>query len=69
MGRYLLYLVLLFVLYWTFKGTLRRLFAPPARRKRRVPSNAPTGERVEARSRPTPGIDYSKVKDADYRDL
>jgi len=67
-GRYLLILAIVFVLYWFLKGTFRRLFAPPRKARRRATSSARTGEKVEERRRPS-GIDYSKVKDADYRDL
>lgn len=67
-GRYLLILAIAFVLYWFLKGTLRRFLAPPRRRRKRPAAAAKTGEKVET-GRRSSGIDYSKVRDADYRDL
>jgi hypothetical protein len=58
-----------FFLYWVLKGTLRRFLAPPPAERKRARA------REESRGKPVTGnrraqtIDYSKVKDADYRDL
>jgi len=68
MARYFLLAVLAFLLYWILKGTIRRLFAPPRRGpKRRMAEPRPTQPVAPDRRRV--GIDYSKVKDADFRDL
>ncbi|MDB5033246.1 MAG: hypothetical protein JWQ98_487 [Chlorobi bacterium] len=57
-----------FLLYWALKGAWRRLFAPPRqRRDRRFDGKGPARPVVEKRE--NSGIDYSKVKDASYRDL
>ena len=63
--RYFLFAILVFLLYWGIKGVFRRFFAPPrpAARRRVAP------ERKEEVREGRPGIDYSKVKDANYRDL
>jgi hypothetical protein len=67
LGRYLLILVIIFLLYWTLKGSLRRFLAPP--RRRRSVARPRSKEQVQRGKRGAPGIDYSKIKDADYRDL
>jgi hypothetical protein len=69
MGRYLLILFVAFVLYWTLKAALRRFLAPPKRSRRRSVPAGGAKERVQHGTERTPGIDYSKIKDADYRDL
>ena len=68
MARYFLLVVLAFLLYWILKGTMRRLFAPPSRNGNRTVAGSPPSQRVPP-ERPRAGIDYSKVKDADFRDL
>jgi len=68
MARYFLLVVLAFLLYWILKGALRRFLAPPREsRPRRATESRPT-QSVPPRRRRI-GIDYSKVKDADFRDL
>lgn len=68
MARYFLLVVLAFLLYWILKGTFRRFIAPPPRAAaRKMPDSRPA-QRVPPERRRA-GIDYSKVKDADFRDL
>jgi hypothetical protein len=58
----------IFLFYWAVKGAWRRLFAPPRnRRTPRAGGKPPAKPVVEKRE--NSGIDYSKVKDASYRDL
>ncbi len=68
MVRYFLLVVLAFLLYWILKGTIRRFFAPPARKRRHTVAVPRPTQRVTPDRRRV-GIDYSKVKDADFRDL
>ena len=58
-----------FFLYWVIKGTLRRFLAPPPAERKRARAGEKEGARPVAEKRRPSGIDYSKVKDADYRDL
>jgi hypothetical protein len=67
LGRYLLILAIIFILYWMLKGSLRRFLAPPKRTRKRAASRAK--ERVQESTGRSSGIDYSKIKDAVYRDL
>jgi hypothetical protein len=67
--RYFLLAVLIFLLYWVIKGTFRRFFAPPRPQKRRRAAPEKRKEEVTEPNDRRPGIDYSKVKDANYRDL
>jgi hypothetical protein len=69
MTRYFLLAVLVFLLYWMLKGTLRRFLAPPKRRPRRTMTDSRSAQRVPPDTTKNVGIDYSKVKDADFRDL
>jgi hypothetical protein len=69
LARYFLFVVIAFLLYWTLKGTLRRFLAPPRPRRKRAPEASRRKERVQRGTGRPPGIDYSKIKDADYRDL
>ena len=68
MVRYFLLALLVFILYWAIKGTFRRFFAPPRPAARKRMARERREEVPEPRER-RPGIDYSKVKDANYRDL
>ncbi|MEO5929770.1 MAG: hypothetical protein ABIR47_07550 [Candidatus Kapaibacterium sp.] len=56
-----------FFFYWVVKGAWRRLFAPPRNRRPRAGGKPPARPEVEKRE--NSGIDYSKVKDASYRDV
>lgn len=58
-----------FFLYWVIKGTLRRFLAPPPAARKRARAGEKDRVKPVAEKRRAPGIDYSKVKDADYRDL
>ena len=74
MFRYLLIAFIVFLLYWMLKGTLRRFLAPPPSARPRAKGRPAGRDRAERErvERPRPsgtGIDYSKIKDADYRDL
>ncbi len=67
MARILAFVIAAFFLYWVLKGTLRRFLAPPRERRRMRRDESVTTTVPEKRR--NPGIDYSKVKDADYRDI
>jgi hypothetical protein len=69
LARYFLIVVIAFLLYWIVKGTLRRFLAPPKGHRKRTVAARDEKERVTRGGGRTPGIDYSKIKDADYRDL
>ena len=66
MKYFIIGVVVAFVLYWATTGFLRRLFAPPQRR-RRTRGGDTTDEVPPAKERTA--IDYSRVRDADFRDL
>jgi hypothetical protein len=64
MFRFLFTLVLIYFIVRLIKGLTRRP-APPQDRRRAMPR-----QEQPLRSAPrSKGVDYSKVKDADYRDL
>lgn len=69
LARFFWLAVLAFLVYWVLKGTIRRLFGISGQKQK-------SGGRVSERpmqqvppERRRPGIDYSKVRDADFRDL
>ena len=57
--RFLYFIALAFILYHVAKGVYRRFLAPPP------PSNPDLVRQTPSRRE----IDYSKIKDANYRDL
>jgi hypothetical protein len=72
MARFLLYIAITFILYQIARAFVRRLLGPRPR-PRRPAANNPEPERVDPSRTPLPvkgpRIDYSKVRDARYRDL
>jgi hypothetical protein len=71
--RFLFYLSKLNLLYQVVRVILRSMLTPPRRSPQR-PLGRPSEPRREERPEPFPPrrnarIDYSKVKDADYRDI
>lgn len=62
MVRYFILAVITFILYWGIKGIARRFMKPPAAPRRSTRAEAHGPARADR-------IDYSKVRDASYRDV
>lgn len=67
LARFFWLAVLAFLVYWMLKGTIRRLFGISKPKPRRRVDERPMQQVPPERRRP--GIDYSKIRDADFRDL
>ena len=69
MSRFLLYISIIFLLYQVAKRFMRGLVSSPQRQRmqRRDAGNAPKSP--PSPSAPQSEIDYSKIRDADYRDI
>jgi hypothetical protein len=68
MSKFIVLLAVLFLLYQVGKSFFRRMLMPPRRKqqrhvdeRRRPAAQAPDAKR--------PDVDYSKIRDADFRDL
>lgn len=76
MSRFLFSLALLYFIYYLAKRFFRQLMSPQEKRRPQAPHRGAPRREASRREAPRPippqqhhGVDYSKVKDADYRDL
>jgi hypothetical protein len=75
MARFLLYIAITFLLYQIARALVRRMLGPRPMPRHRPARSSPKPEQVNPTHTQTPvpvkspRIDYSKVRDARYRDL